>query len=115
VSKLRSYMEHLVYIPHILVLSLSVIGGKASDEPTARLWYYIVPLPIFVVQLIKPTTAGWWAAWVSWLVCLLALVLPSMTTGSELVPVLALGLLALVPLFFLRPQRGKDPRNTAGL
>lgn len=44
-----------------------VIALMGGEEGLKGIWPYIVLLPFFVVQLVWPTTAGWFGTLIGWL------------------------------------------------
>jgi hypothetical protein len=60
-----------VNLPFILFL-LSIIVMSGGDEDLSTMWPYLVLLPLFTVQLILPTRAGWIATLMGWVACALA-------------------------------------------
>ena len=107
-----------IYFPYVLILALFAMGGLASGESSSGLWPYLVPLPIFVIQLVRPTVFGWWVAFASWFICCFLGLLPEVIlTGvhaSDGWFRLLFGLAPLIPLYFFRP-RGKAEPETDGV
>jgi hypothetical protein len=60
-----------VNLPFILFL-LSIIVMSGGEEQFSTMWPYLVLLPLFTVQLILPTRAGWIATLVGYVACALA-------------------------------------------
>ena len=103
-----------IYLPYVVVLALFGAAGSASGEPPSALWPYLVPLPIFIVQLLRPTTIGWLAALASWFACcFVGLLLEVELTGADASDCwfrALFGLAPLVPLYVFRPRRAAEPK-----
>jgi len=102
-----------IYLPYVFVLALLGAAGSASGESPSGLWPYLVPLPIFVVQLVRPTTVGWRVAFASWFICcFVGLLLEVELTGADASDCwfrALFGLAPLVPLYVFRPRRAAEP------
>jgi hypothetical protein len=59
-----------VNLPFVLGL-LFIILLSGGEDTFSTIWPYLVLLPIFTIQLILPTWAGWVTTLVGWSVCAL--------------------------------------------
>jgi len=101
-----------VNLPYAVVVGALLLLGEGTDE-TASVACMVL-LPLFAIQLIWPTVAGWAAIVGSWFVLvfltmLWARLFLGITEFNNWVLILA-GLAPLVPLYIFRP-RFRDVRG----
>jgi hypothetical protein len=97
-----------VNLPFVLLLASSIFWGVVGGEPLGELLPFFILLPLFLIQLLWPTIAGWAATIVTWSVpCILIIFEARSECGCTVCGwALSAFLLAyLIPLFIYRPHR----------
>lgn len=105
-----------VNLPYAVVVGALLLLGEGTDETASVAC--LVLLPLFAIQLIWPTVAGWAAIVGSWFVLVFLAMLWArlffgITEFNNWILILV-GLAPLVPLYILRP-RLRDARGAGRL
>ncbi len=104
-----------VNLPYALLMALFMLWAQVDDTDFLGLLPYLVLLPLFTIQLLWPTVAGWAAIVGCWIVLLLVPILDLVIflhikdmDGWKLA---LFGLAPLIPLYIFRP-RLRDVRGS---
>jgi len=113
--RVQSGERRWVNLPYALAMALVLLIGLVSEETPGALLPYLVLLPLFIIQLLWPTLAGWAAIMVAWFVLfflwmLYARLYVGITEFNNWALVL-IGLAPMVPLYIFRP-RSQDGRTS---
>jgi hypothetical protein len=99
-----------VFLPHAILFTFALLVGLAEGVELGLLAVYLVLVPVFTIQIILPTFAGWIVAFSGWLVFCALLVLDhsairlGATPGIDIWLLLAFVVLSSVPVYLLRPS-----------
>jgi len=94
-----------VNLPYAIVVGALLLLGLADESPLGGVLAYLVLLPLFVIQLARPTVAGWVTIVGSWFVLIFLNMLQTLGIAEYNNWALTLiGLAPLVPLYIFRPR-----------
>ncbi len=98
--------QRWVNLPFILILVLAILLG--AHDGISGILFHIIILPVFVVQLIRPTLLGWLLTLIAWsaITFIIAILLWSdrrFLDASQVFWALLWGPIPLSLLYFFRP------------